>query len=141
MESGLKFVRHPYEEPYHINLVVTASNGRSTAELEIYMNASELKDHADALLNFPRSNTDTYLWELGSERPEDRFAFYFRVQFLVTRATGQCAILVRFNNNESIPDNEIAEFCIPALPAQLNRLGKQLIQFAKLEDEELVWLA
>ena len=141
MEAGLKIVRKPYEEPYLINLDVTVSNGRSTAELEIYMNASELKDHGDALLNFPWSNTDSYLWELGSERPEDRFAFYFRVKFLVTRVTGQCAIVVRFNNNESIPDTEIAEFCISTLPAQLNRLGEQLIQFAKLEDEELVWLA
>ena len=141
MDAGLKIVRKPYEEPYHINLVVTASNGRSTGDIEIYMNASDLDGHGRALQDFPQSTTHSVLWELGSERPEDRFAFYFRMKFLVTQSTGQCAIIVRFNNNEPIPDTEIVEFCIPALPAQLNRLGEQLVQFAKLEDEELVWLA
>jgi hypothetical protein len=141
MDAGLKIVRKPYEEPYQINLIVTASNGRSTGEIEIYMNASDLDDYGRALQDFPQSTTHSVLWELGSERPEDRFGFYFRLKFLVTRSTGQCAIIVRFNNNEQIPDTEIAEFCIPALPAQLNQLGEQLVKFAKLEDEELVWLA
>ena len=141
MEAGLKIIRKPYEEPYHINLIVTASNGHSTAELEIYTNPDDLAENGKALQDFPQSTTHSVLWELGSERPEDRFAFYFRIEFLVIGATGQSAVVVRFNNNKSIPDTEIAEFCIPAEPAQLNRLGEQLVRFSKLEDEELVWLA
>ena len=141
MQAGLKIIRKPYEEPYHVNLVVTASNGRSIAELEIYTNADDLAEYGSALQDFPQSNTHTVLWELGSERPVDRFAFYFRMNFMVIKATGQCAVVVRFHNNEPLPDTEIAELCISTEPAQLNRLGDQLAQFAKLEEEELVWIA
>ena len=140
MDAGLRIVRKPYEEPYHINLIVTASNGRSSGEIEIYTNAGDLAEYGSALQDFPQSTTHSILWELGSERPEDQFAFYFRLKFLVTKATGQCAVVIRFNNNEPLPYTEIAEFCISAEPAQLNQLGDKLVQFAKLEDEELVWL-
>ncbi len=141
MDAGLRIVRYPYEEPHHVNLVVTASNGRSTAELEIYANADDLREYGTALQEFPLSATHSVLWELGSEQPEERFAFHFRLKFVVTEMTGQCAVVVRFNNNEPLPDTEISAFCIPTEPARLNRLGQQLLRFGKLEEKELVWIA
>jgi hypothetical protein len=131
-------VRHPYEEPYHVNLVVTASNGLQSAGLEIYANATDLGTFAAALRGVPGRSTEA-LWELGSERPEDNFAFYFRLRAHQTSKTGQCVVEVRLSNNRPPPDRMISEFSIPALPADLDRLADLFDRFGQLEHRKLRW--
>tara|TARA_B100001059_G_C17472647_1_gene397789 strand:+ start:126 stop:365 length:240 start_codon:yes stop_codon:yes gene_type:complete len=77
MENLIEIERIPYEEPYHINLLVSASNRNSRGHLEIYDNAKKLHEIASRLEEFPKGIQDQFMWELGSEKPEDRFAFYF----------------------------------------------------------------
>jgi hypothetical protein len=139
MRPYIRIVRQPYEEPYHVNLVLEASNGAQKNRLEFYDNAEALSRLASELEAFPRHNGQVILWELGSERPEDRFAFYFRFRVFVVDPVGHCAIQLRFNNNEELPDRELSEFCIRAEPAQLNRLAQLLKQFSKLRHEVLEW--
>jgi len=139
LKPFLRITRHPYEEPHHVNLVVTASNGRQQGELEIYANAKDLSVLADNLQGFPKQENDIALWELGSEQPEDRFAFYFRLKVFQLAANGRCAIEVRFCNNQAAPDRELIEFSIPALPADLDRLARLLKQFSRLEHRVLEW--
>ncbi len=74
--------RHPYEEPYHLNLVITASNGVFAGTLEYYCNATDLTEMGSKLMSFPERIGDTYSYELGSPRPEDRFAFHLGQQNL-----------------------------------------------------------
>jgi hypothetical protein len=137
--SFLKITRHPYEEPHHLNLVVQASNGTQTGSLEIYTTPEALLRSAEALRAFPRHSTDVFLWEIGSERPEDRWAFYFRFRVFLTAPTGESAIHFRFNNNRDLPERQISEFCLTAEPSQINRLGKLLQEFASLQHEILFW--
>lgn len=139
MNSWIKIIRYPYEEPYLLNLVMSASNGRQRGEIEFYSNADDLNEIADKLEEFPRHASDVYLYELGSERSEDRWAFYFRFRLCTIDSVGHCAIHLRFNNNRDIPDREITEFCIPAEPSAINRLGKLFREFAQLKHEVLYW--
>lgn len=140
LNSFIRITRYPYEEPYHLNLVVTASNGRQKGELEIYSNAEDLTLFASRLKGFPKQENDIALWELGSERPEDRFAFYFRLKVFQISANGRCAIEVRFCNNQEKPDGVLVEFSILAFPADLDRLARLLKQFSKLEQRVLEWI-
>lgn len=137
MHSFLNITRHPYEEPYHVNLVVSAGNASTQAEFEIYANASDLKNAAVALNGFPRNDDDTFLWELGSENKPVRFAFYFRLR--IFQFSGRCAIELRFNNNRAAPDQQIVEFCIEAYPADLDRFVGMLRNFSRLEDLTMEW--
>ncbi len=139
MASSLTITRHPYEEPYHVNLVVRAVTDGAVAEQEIYANATDLRTLADAMTGFPKSASDRYSWEIGSEQPDDRFAYFFCLTVRQIRARGRCAVHVRFNNNEEFPDHRVAEFSFGAMPADLDRLGRQLAVFAKLEDTVLEW--
>jgi hypothetical protein len=120
-------------------LVIEASNGAQKGQLEFYDNAEALSRVASELEVFPRHNGQVLLWELGSERPEDRVAFYFRLRIFVIDSVGHCAVQLRFNNNEALPDRELSEFCIRAEPAQLNRLAQLLKEFSKLKHEVLEW--
>jgi hypothetical protein len=67
-----------------------ATNGRLRGKLEFYCNASDLVELADELEAFPRHATAEYLWELASERVEDRFAHYFRFRLFTTDSVGHC---------------------------------------------------
>jgi hypothetical protein len=102
MHPFIQITRHPYEEPHHVNLVVSAGDGTFRGALEIYANAEDLSNVADALIGFPKSDDHVYTWELGSEDEKDRFAFYFRFRVFPTSLTGRCAVELRFNNNEFI---------------------------------------
>jgi len=139
MKPCIKIIRQPYEEPYHLNLIIAASNGRQSGEFEFYINADNLVEIANELEQFPRHETHVYLFELGSEKPEDRFAYYFRFRLCTIDSVGHCAIHLRFNNNRDIPYREILEFCIPVEPLSLNRLGKLLRKFSHLKHEVLYW--
>ncbi len=141
MTPLIQLVRHPYEEPYHLNLVIMASNGSTSGSLEFYINASELVEWANAMETFPNHQNSVHLIELGSERPEDRWAYYFRMRFFTIDSAGHCAIQFRFNNNSNLPEREISEFCIVVEAAQINRLGVLVRKFAKLNDYVLRWSA
>lgn len=139
MERLIHIVREPYEEPYGINLIFRASNGENSGQLEIYDNASRLNELANMLEDFPFKDTKSFLWELGSEKPEVRFAFYFKVEFSLIKHSGECAIGIRLNNNKDGIDKSISEFYIRCHPAELYKLGQLFREFSKLEKKTLTW--
>ena len=119
MTASLQIVRKPYEEPYHLNLLVSAPNGSQRGELEIYANATDLGTFAGELRDVPDGKREA-LWELGSEVPEDRFAFYFRLRVHQISPRGECTVEFRINNNKPPRTRQIAEFSIRAMPADLD---------------------
>ena len=139
MRPFLNITRQPYEEPYHVNLLVSAGNQTTHAQFEIYANASDLNVAAESLIGFPKTDNDTFMWELGSENKQDRFAFYFRLRVFPFSPTGCCAIEIRFNNNQQPPNQQIVEFCVEAYPSDLDRLGKMFKSFGRLEDLTMEW--
>ena len=139
MNSFIRIIRHPYEEPHHLNLVVVASDGQVEGSLEIYENAIELTEIADRLENFPKDCTDQYLWELGSKQPDDNFAFYFRLNVSQMDSTGNCSIQICMKNNSNVNQNDMIDISISASKEEINLLGKLFREFAKLENTELEW--
>jgi hypothetical protein len=139
VEKFIKITRNPYEEPYHINLIFKASNGESSGQLEIYDNADKLEKLADVLEDFPFKETKTFLWELGSEKAKDNFAFYFKCEFSLIKHSSECVVGIRLNNNENGVEKSISEFYINCYPAELNKLGQLFREFSKLEKETLIW--
>jgi hypothetical protein len=121
----------------HLNLAVC--NGRSLAQIEYYATAESLIELADRLEVFPRHTMDVFLFELGSERPEDRCMYYLRLRAFLKDALGHSAIHIRFNNNRALPELEIAEFCLDAEPSQINRFGQLCRRFANLRHAVLHW--
>lgn len=139
MQSFLNITRQPYEEPHHVNLLVSAGNRFTQTHFEIYANASDLNAAAESLIGFPKADIDTFMWELGSENEQDRFAFYFRLRVFQFSPTGRCAIEIRFNNNQKPPNQQIVEFCIEAYPSDLDRLGTMFKSLGHLEDLTREW--
>ena len=139
MNPSITIARFLYDEPYVLHFGIEASNGRFVGYLEFFAHAELLIEFADILEVFPRHSRDAHLWELGSERSEDKYAYFLRLRLFTTDSAGHSTIQIRFNNNRDLPDRELSEFCIPVEPAALKRLGRLLREFAKLENEVLFW--
>ncbi|WP_032808991.1 MULTISPECIES: hypothetical protein [Leptospira] len=139
MKNSLTLIRIPYEEPYQLNLVIEASNGHQAGELEFYDNAESLSLCAKALEAFPKNNKDEFSWELGSENPKDRFAFFFRFRVYLLDSSGHAALNLRLSNNLDHPIRALTDFSIQCEPAGLNSLGLLFKHFSKLEHEKLYW--
>jgi len=139
VKKSIKIIRNPYEEPYHINLIFKASNGESSGINLIFDNAEKLKKLADILEDFPFNSKRTFLWELGSENPNDNFAFYFKCEFSLIKHSSECVIGIRLNNNQEGIEKSISEFNIKCYPAEFNKLGQLFREFSKLEKETLTW--
>jgi hypothetical protein len=136
---GIEIKRFPYEEPYHVHLFFSASNGVFDGFLEYYCNASDLKDIGKALRSFPKKVPNAYSCEIGSTRPEDNFAYHFALHAYTTDNLGHCALQVVIDNNQDRPYEGACRFSIKAEPAAINRLGKLLTDFAKLKHQQLNW--
>jgi hypothetical protein len=140
MNALLKLTRFPYEEPYQIQLLVEASNGRQRATIDYYTHASDLPELGEALLTFPLTESKQHIYEIGSKDPKDRFAYYLKFRFFLIRATGDSGIELHFcNNRDEAPYREMSEFTIPCEVAGINRLGKLIKDFGKLEHRALEW--
>ncbi|WP_422359711.1 hypothetical protein [Reichenbachiella sp.] len=134
----IKITRHLYEEPYHVNLTVQISNGEQMGTLGIYDNADRLVQIANAMEGFPFNSKD-FKWELGSEKAEDRFAFYFLFNLFISPGDSEATIHVGMNNNELAPEKSISEFFMTLEPAAINRLGELFRKFAELQHTGLYW--
>lgn len=130
--------RHPYEEPYHLRLVITASNGVFAGTLEYYCKADDLAEIGRNLTVFPRTIEDTYSYELGSPRP-DKFAFHFVLRADTLDSAGHCALHISMKNNREQPNDCSCSFSIRTEPGAINLLGRLLTTFGELKHRTLRW--
>lgn len=139
IKPGLQITRHPYEEPYHLNLVIVASNGHINGRLEYYCNAIDLEELGEKLSRFNGKKSDEERYELGSENSPVRFAFFLSLKVSALDSVGHSALRIRLNNNRDFPERELSEFAIKAEPADINRLGNLLKGFGQLQHRGLEW--
>jgi len=124
IESGIRVVRTPYEEPYHTQITITASNGSFTGETDLYCGVDELIEIGQALARFPTKVPDEYEFIYGSANPADRFYRFFRFRAKTVDVAGHCALHFEFELNQDEPNEGRAAFSLPVEPWALEALGR-----------------
>lgn len=137
--AGIKITRFPYEEPYHLRLYIEASNGNLKGRLEYYCVADDLEKLGKKLGAYLGNQGESVVYELGSEGPQKRFAYFLSIKVMPLDLAGHSVICLHFNNNCLPPSSEISEFCIRVDVADINRLGSLLVGFGKLDHQVLYW--
>ncbi|WP_397383879.1 hypothetical protein [Prosthecobacter sp.] len=137
--NSIRIQRFPYEEPYHVQLNLSAENGRFSGGLDFYTGVQCLKQFAADLQNFPKHIGDEAEFKYGSPRKEDRMYRHLVIRAYTIGGVGRCAIQFTFNNHEDEPDEGCASFSILADAVAINRLGKLLEKFSELQHLELFW--
>jgi len=150
MNSFIQITRHLYEEPYQLNFVILASNGLATGGMEFYSNTESIYGIGESFLNFPRHDRSNYLFERGSERPEDNFGWYFRLRVYANNSMENCSIQLRMNNNAPpnvlrprdgiyYVNSQLTDFIIDIDSENLKNLGGLLVTFSELKHQRLFW--
>ena len=145
MNSFIQITRHLYEEPHQLNLVIIAGNGFAQGALEFYSNTKILSGLGSDLSNFPSHQRSRYLYQGGSEYPEDRHGWYLRLRAKALNSMEKCLLQLRFNNNEKFDqercfeDPQLTDFSIRAGTESIQRLGALLSEFATLNHQRLYW--
>lgn len=139
-EAYVAAQRHPYEEPHHTQLTVTASNGLFSGSLSIYCSVDLVGLLGRSLAAFPTNVPDEYILAYGSEDPADRFAYYLRLRAYTVGRSGQSALQVTINVNTPSPDDGRSEFSIAEIePAQLARLGQLFVRLGSHPSGSFRW--
>ncbi len=140
MRNFLKIERIPYEEPYHLELHWAVSSEEGAAHFEFYDNAEILTSFAQGLVNFPKHVKDKFAYQLGSEKPEDNFAYFFNFEVALTNGRGHDAgIDIRFTNNRKSSDLRVIDFRLSTSAPRIRKLGESFQEFSKLKSEILYW--
>jgi hypothetical protein len=69
MTSYIRLLRSPFEEPYHLDLRITASNGHARGSLQFYVATQELAHWAEGMETFP---VNARMFCFGSTVPNAR---------------------------------------------------------------------
>lgn len=139
MNTQIIVKRYPYEEPYHTQIEFIVSNGVFSGRTDIYCNVEDLKEIGKSLQNFPNKIADEYIYEYGSEKPEDRNYRHFWLKVYTVDSLGHCAIQFNINNNTEEPEEGICRFSILAEASAVNNLGKLFEKFSELKHLEFRW--
>ena len=131
--------RFPYEEPYHTQLRIAASNGEYSGRLDLYCGVNELLEISNALSRFPSKVPDEYYYEYGSEDPAVRFYRYFKLRAYTTDLRGQCALQFTMNLNQSEPTEGRCCFSFQVEPAALQRLAHLFKELHEAPTGEFEW--
>ncbi|HEX4809576.1 MAG TPA: hypothetical protein VH325_11640 [Bryobacteraceae bacterium] len=137
--SYLVVRRYPYEEPFHMQLEFSVSNGLFSGTTDIYCNVGDLKEIGNRLKSFPTRLGDEFRYEYGSEDPARRHYRYFLLRAYTIDNAGHCALQVKMNNNTREPHEGTCTLSIKAEAAALNRLGSLFLTFSQLEHLEFHW--
>jgi hypothetical protein len=146
MKPFVQITRHLYEEPDTLNLVIIACNGRTMGCLEFYLRPADLEEIGNAFLQFPVHEKANYLFERGSERKEDNFGYFLKLQ--VTSPGGlqnRFTLQFHFNNNKHLreyhfPDEpQLTQFGFVATSEEIRQLGSLFSKFSKLKEHRLFW--
>jgi len=146
MKPFIQITRHLYEEPYTLNLVIIAGNGTAMGSLEFYLNPENLNEIGEALANFPMHDKASYLFERGSEKTEDNFAWFLKFQLSSPGGLqNKFTLRLRFNNNEHLrefhfaSDPQLTDFGFVMTGESTRNLGELLTEFSKLNHQRLYW--
>ncbi len=140
MKTGkIRLQRFPYEEPYHLNLVISATNGDFSGRLEFYCGVDELAEFGVGLQSFPKRIPDEHRYESGTPGAENKSAFYLDLRVSTIDKTGHCALQIAMDKNQRSPKDGACRFSIEVEPYAINRLGRLLVEFSKLKHNVLEW--
>jgi len=131
--------RFPYEEPYHVQIGLFASNGRFSARSDFYCNVDDLSEIGSALSSFPKHIGDEYVYVYGSEDPDANFYGYIKLRAYTVGSVGKCALQITINRNAEEPEEGRSTFSIPVNPAAINKLGELFSEFSLLRHLEFHW--
>jgi hypothetical protein len=107
-----------------LQMDVGASNGRTSARMELYACPADLQLFASVLEGFPASAESEVVWESGSADP--KWFGHMRLRTHVLDGSGHSALEVLMDVRGTPPVTAMSKFSLRCNPADLNELGRRI---------------
>lgn len=141
--SKISILNNGFEDVYgerYMRLVFSARNETFSGRMVFSCEISKLRELGGALTRFPNKVPDSYLWEnqtdVGASYPNEHIS----LRAYTVEGFGYSALQVEIDTGCPEPEDGRCRFSIgPTEPAALNRLGKLLVEFTKMQHRELIW--
>ena len=114
------------------------SSDSVTSHLRFYGYSDAFKEFGSSLILFPQLITDTVSFQVGEN--DLKWAYYMLMKVFCYERNGHTAIQIILDNHQQSPDTIKTEFYIRTVPAQINRLGKLLLEWDPKTEKELIWI-
>jgi hypothetical protein len=122
-----------------IQFKIELTNGINSTFLNFYGYADDYKIFAEGLISFPKSISDTVIFEIGEDTP--KWAYYLFLKVFCYETNGRSAIYIKVYNHADPPNTYMSEFYISTLPASLNKLGQHLLDWNPKIEKDFFWIA
>lgn len=126
--------RHPYEEPFHTEFEVIASDGGFAGRVRFFTPADTFITIASGLIAFCDDPTSEFIYR------SDGRGSAFRLICRSTNRTGNCALEIDMRTDAAHPFEGSCLLTLHSDIGAILKLGVRLREFGRLTHEELHWL-
>lgn len=120
-----------------IQFQVEIENYYCKTSLDFYGYADDFKEFGHRLTEFPRSITDTVVFQLGED--DRKWAYYMFIKAFCYDASGHTALRIVVDNLGDSVNGHRSEFSITSEAASINMLGQILLTWNPLVTKEIIW--
>jgi len=120
-----------------IQFQVQIENYYCKTALDFYGYADDFKRFGHKLTQFPKSITDTVVFQLGED--DRKWAYYMFIKAFSYDASGHTALRIVVDNLGDKVNGHRSEFSIISEAASINTLGHKLLNWNPLQTKEIVW--
>jgi hypothetical protein len=118
-----------------LQLEVGASNGRTSARMELYAYPADVLSFASALEGFPANAESEVVWESGGADP--KWFGHMRLRAHVLDGSGHSALEILMEVRGIPPNSAMSKFSLRSNPADLNELGRRIMAWLAEPSEQL----
>ncbi len=119
-----------------LQLDVGASNGRTSARMELYAYPADVLSFASGLEAFPASAESEVIWESGGADP--KWFGHMRFRAHVLNGSGHSALEILMEIRGAPPISAVSKFSLRCNPADLNELGRRMTAWLAKPSDQLV---
>lgn len=105
--------------------------------LDFYGNEDDFKEFGHKLTEFPKSITDTVVFQLGED--DRKWAYYMFIKAFCYDASGHTALRIVVDSLGDQVNGHRSEFSIISEAASINTLGQKLLSWNPHKAKEFIW--
>jgi hypothetical protein len=137
MNEKLKIQTLRVDDLDDVRLQVTLANEICKCSLQFYCEENVFNDFSKQLIDFPQNLNDTAIFQIGQESYEH--AYFLEIKVLCVEPNGKSILKILMDNHGDNITGYRCQFNIDAEIADINKLGRSLLNWKTIEGQEFSW--
>lgn len=137
-ETGKLMFLDLQNDDYELHMAVRATSGNVQGFQDIYACREDLNKWAEQLLDFTGDKNSQAVFRYGTD--DVKFYAELRLTAFAYESGGHSALEIIMDNHADRPYQNKTEFCIHCMPADLNELGRMILDWYPEKNLIMEWI-